>query len=35
MHSMELIGDVGHVESRLFLFVDSISVDARYVHGLH
>jgi hypothetical protein len=31
---MELLGDVDHVESHLFLFGDSISVDARLVHGL-
>jgi hypothetical protein len=29
MHSMELLGDVGHVESRFFLFGDSVSVSAR------
>jgi hypothetical protein len=28
---MELLGDVGHVESHLFLFGDSISVGARLV----
>ena len=26
MHPMELLGDVGHVESRLFLFGDSVNV---------
>ena len=26
---MELIGDVGHVESHIFLFGDSVSVGAR------
>jgi hypothetical protein len=31
---MELLGDVGHVESRFFLFGDSVSVGARKVHGL-
>ena len=31
---MELLGDLGHVESRFFLFGDSVSVDARLVHGL-
>jgi hypothetical protein len=31
---MELLGDVGHVKSHLFLFGDSISVGARLVHGL-
>ena len=30
---MELLGDVGHVESHLFLFADSVSVGARLVHG--
>jgi hypothetical protein len=33
-HPMELLGDVGHVESRSGLFGDSISVGARYWHGL-
>ena len=28
-HSMELLGDVGHVESHFFLFGDSVSVGAR------
>jgi hypothetical protein len=32
---MELLGDVGHVESVFGLFGDSVSVSARYVHGLH
>jgi hypothetical protein len=32
---MELVGDVGHVESQFFLFEDSVSVGARLVHGLH
>ena len=31
---MELLGDVGHVESHFSLFGDSVSVGARYVHGL-
>ena len=31
---MELLGDVGHVEPRFDLFGDSVSVGARYVHGL-
>ena len=31
---MELLGDVGHAESRLFLFGDSVSASARKVHGL-
>ena len=29
MHPMELLGDVGHVESHFFLFGDSVSVGAR------
>jgi hypothetical protein len=32
---MELLGDVGHVESRFGLFGDSVSVGARSVHILH
>jgi hypothetical protein len=32
---MELLGDVGHVESHFSLFGDSASVSARYVHDLH
>jgi hypothetical protein len=31
---MEFVGDVGHVESRLGLFRDGVSVGARMVHGL-
>jgi hypothetical protein len=31
---MELLGDVGHVESRFGPFVDGVSVGARWVHGL-
>jgi hypothetical protein len=34
MHMMELLGDVGHVESHMFLFGDTVSVGARLVHGL-
>ena len=34
MHPMELLGNVGHVESRFFSFGDSVSVGARWVHGL-
>jgi hypothetical protein len=34
-HPMELLGDVGHVESRFFPFEEAISVGARQVHGLH
>jgi hypothetical protein len=32
---MELISDVGRVESRFSPFGDSVSVSARLVHGLH
>ena len=28
-HPMDLLGDVGHVESRFSLFGDTVSVDAR------
>ena len=31
---MELLGDVGHVESQFFPFGDSVSVGARWVHCL-
>ena len=31
---MQLLGDVGHVESRFGPFGDGVSVGARYVHGL-
>jgi hypothetical protein len=31
---MELLGDVGHVESCFGLFGDSVSFGARLVHGL-
>jgi hypothetical protein len=31
---MELLGDVGHVESNFFPFGDSVSVGARQVHSL-
>jgi hypothetical protein len=31
---MELLGDVGHVESHFNMFGDSVSVGARLVHGL-
>jgi hypothetical protein len=31
---MELLGDFVLMESHLFLFVDSVSVGARYVHSL-
>jgi hypothetical protein len=33
-HLMALLGDVGHVESGLGLFGDSVSVGARQLHGL-
>ena len=33
-HPMEFLGDVGHLESHFGPFGDSISVDARYLHGL-
>ena len=32
---MELLGDVGLVQSRFGPFGDSVSVGARYVHDLH
>ena len=35
MHPMELQGEMGHVESRFGPFGDSVSIGARYVHGLH
>jgi cytochrome b len=31
---MDLLGDVGHVESRFSPFGESVSVGARWVHGL-
>jgi hypothetical protein len=31
---MEVLGDVGHVESHMFLFGDTVSVSTRLVHGL-
>jgi hypothetical protein len=31
---MELLGDMGHTESHLYLFGDSVSVGAGLVHGL-
>jgi hypothetical protein len=34
-HTMELLGDLGHVESRFGPFGDSANLDARYVHVLH
>jgi hypothetical protein len=32
---MELLGDLGHVESCFGLFEDSANLDARLVHDLH
>jgi hypothetical protein len=32
---MEVLDDVGHVESLFFLFWDTISIGARLVHGLY
>jgi hypothetical protein len=34
MHPMELLGDVGHVESRFGPFGDNFCVGASQVHGL-
>jgi hypothetical protein len=31
---MELLGDLGHMESRFSPFGDSANLDARLVHGL-
>jgi hypothetical protein len=31
---MELLGDLGHVESHFGLFADSANLNARLVHGL-
>ena len=31
---MELLGDMGHVESHFFLFRDSVSVSARLTHPM-
>ena len=33
-HPMELLGDVGQVEYHFILFRDSVSVSARWLHGL-
>ena len=33
-HPMELLGDVGHVESHFILFGDSVSVGARLTHPM-
>jgi hypothetical protein len=35
MHPIELLGDVGHLESYFGPFGDMGSVDARYMLGLH
>jgi hypothetical protein len=34
MHPIELLGDMGRVESHFGPFGDSVSANARYVHGL-
>jgi hypothetical protein len=34
MHTMELLGDLSHVESHFGLFLYSANLDARLVHGL-
>jgi hypothetical protein len=34
MHTMELLGDLGHLESRFGLFADSANLEVRLVHGL-
>jgi hypothetical protein len=34
MHPIELLGDVGHVESRFDPFGDSVSIGARLVFGV-
>jgi hypothetical protein len=31
---MELLGDLGHMESRFYLFTDSANLDTRLVQGL-
>ena len=31
---MELLGDLGHVESRFGLVGDGVTIGARYMHGL-
>jgi hypothetical protein len=33
-HRMELLGDMGHVESHFGPFGGSVSVSARYIHSL-
>ena len=35
MNAMELVGDVGHVESHFGLIGNSVTVDARKVHDLY
>jgi hypothetical protein len=32
---IELLGNVGHVESRFGPFRDSVGIGARYIHSLH
>jgi hypothetical protein len=32
---MDLLGDMGHVESRFGPFVDSVSLGARWINSLH
>ena len=34
MHPMDLLDDVGHMESRFGLFRNNVSFCARFVHGL-
>jgi hypothetical protein len=34
MHPMELLGDVGHVESLFFVFGDNVTIVARQVLSL-
>jgi hypothetical protein len=34
IHPMELLGDMGHVESHFGLFGGSVSVRAKYIHSL-
>ena len=33
-HLMELLGDMGHMESHFVPFGDNVSIGARLVHGL-
>jgi hypothetical protein len=34
MHPIELLGDLGHLESHFGPFRDGVSVGARYLHDL-